>query len=217
MMLQTLVRALTVIMEAEANARCGAEYGERDQERTNTRNGYRERVLETRMGMAELRIPKLRTGSYFPSFLEPRRRWEQAFVSVISEAYIQTIFAQSSSELAHEALHKAVQLLRPKYPAAAAIVEEAEHDVLAYMNFPEKHWMQLHSTNPLERQNREIRRRTDVIGIFPNPASALRLVTMLLIEQNDEWAVNKRYFSLESMALMKSSPPTPMPSLEVAA
>ena len=89
--------------------------------------------------------------------------------------------------------------------------------MLAYMNFPEKHWRQLHSTNPLERQNREIRRRTDVVGIFPNPASALRLVTMLLIEQNDEWAVNKRYFSLESMALLKSPPPTPIPSLEVAA
>ena len=72
-MLQTLVRALTMIMESEVHARCGAEYGERHEERSNTRNGYRERVLETRMGTAELRIPKLRTGSYLPSFLEPRR------------------------------------------------------------------------------------------------------------------------------------------------
>ena len=72
--------------------------------------------------------------------------------------------------------------------------------MLAYLTFPEKHWRQLHSTNPLERQNREIRRRIDVIGIFPNPASALRLVTMLLIEQNDERVVNKRTIGLESIA-----------------
>ena len=98
-MLQTLVRALTVIMESEANARCGAEYGERDQERTNTRNGYRERVLETRIGTAELRIPKLRTGSYLPSFLEPRRRWEQAFMSVISEAYVKGVSTRKVDDL----------------------------------------------------------------------------------------------------------------------
>ena len=98
-MLQTLVRALTMIMEAEVHARCGAEYGERDQERTNTRNGYRERVLETRMGTAELRIPKLRTGSYLPSFLEPRRRWEQAFMSVISEAYVKGVSTRKVDDL----------------------------------------------------------------------------------------------------------------------
>ncbi len=103
-------------------------------------------------------------------------------------AAIKTIFAQSSYAAAQEALHKAVELLKPQYPAAATVVEEAEHDVFEYMNFPDKHWRQLHSTNPLERQNREIRRRTDVVGIFPNSASALRLVTMLLVEQNDEWS-----------------------------
>lgn len=381
-LLQTLVRALTTVMEGEASALCGAAYGERSEERSNVRNGYRDRVLETRMGTAALRIPKLREGSYMPSFLDPRRRWERAFVSVVSEAYVlgvstrkvdelvkamgaqgmsksevsrlcatldeeveafrgrkldrsypylwldavylkvrdgkhvvskatlvaygvsefgerevigvevadgemedawrsflgslvarglrgvrlvvsdahlglragirgalngvawqrctvhflrnvlcrvpkaaqgfvmaavKTIFAQSSQEAAREALHKAVELLRGKYPAAAAVVEEAEHDVLAYMNFPEKHWRQLHSTNPLERQNREIRRRTDVVGIFPNPASALRLVTMLLIEQNDEWAVNKRYFSLESMESLKRPEAPVAPGLEVAA
>lgn len=368
MLLQTLVRALTTVMDGEASALCGAAYGERSDERSNSRNGYRERVLETRMGTVDLQIPKLRQGSYIPSFLEPRRRWEQAFVSVVSEAYVrgvstrkvdelvkamgaqgmsksevsrlcttldedveafrgrkldkaypylwldavylkvregkqvvskatlvaygvsefgereiigvdvadgemedawrgflgglvgrglrgvrlvisdahtglragmrgalnnvawqrctvhfmrnvlcrvpkaaqgfvaaalQSIFAQSTLEAAREALHKAVDLLRGKYPAAAAVVEEAEDDILAYMSFPDKHWRQIHSTNPLERQNKEIRRRTDVVGIFPNAASAVRLVTMLLVEQNDEWAVNKRYFSLESMELLR--------------
>ena len=383
-LLQVLRRALASVMEDEVSAACGADYGERSDERSNTRNGYRDRRLETRMGAMDLHIPKLREGSYLPCFLDPRRRWEQAFVSVVSEAYVlgvstrkvdhlvkamgadgmsksevsrlcktldeeveafrrrkldkaypylwldavylkvrdgrqvgskatlgaygvsefgereiigveiadgemedawrsflgglvarglrgvrlvisdahlglrkgvrgalnnvawqrctvhfmrnvlcrvpkaaqgfvaaalKSIFSQLSQEAAQEALHKAVELLRPKYPAAAAVVEEAEDDVLSYMSFPEKHWRQIHSTNPLERQNKEIRRRTDVVGIFPNPASALRLVTMLLVEQNDEWAVNKRYFSLESMVeLLKAPSPTmtELPILEAA-
>ena len=384
MLVQALARALGSVMESEAAALCGAEFGERSEERSNTRNGYRERALETRMGTVDLRIPKLREGSYLPSFLEPRRRWEQAFVSVVSEAYVRgvstrkvdelvkamgakgmsksevsrlcatldedvlafrrrkldrsypylwldalylkvrdgrhvvskavlvayavsefgerevvgvevadgemedawrsflaglverglrgvrlcisdahaglrkairsvlngaswqrctvhflrnvlarvprsaqgfvaaalkTVFSQPTQDEARAALHKAAELLRDKYPAAAALVEEAEDDVLSYMSFPDKHWRQLHSTNPLERQNREIRRRTDVVGIFPSPASALRLVTMLLVEQNDEWAVNRRYFSLESMQLLKAPTATvaPRAALEAAA
>ncbi len=381
-LLQALVRTLTTMMDGEVDVLCGAEYGERSDARINVRNGYRDRVFETRMGKADLKIPKLREGSYLPSFLDPRRRWEQAFVSVVSEAYVlgvstrkvdelvkamgaegmsksevsrvcatldeeveafrgrrldrsypylwldavylkvrdgkhvvskatlvaygvsefgerevigvevadgemedawrgflgglvgrglrgvrlvisdahtglragirgalngvawqrctvhfmrnvlcrvpkaaqgfvtaalKTIFAQTSQETARTALHKAVELLRPTYPAAATVVEEAEDDVLAYMSFPDKHWRQLHSTNPLERQNREIRRRTDVVGIFPHPASALRLVTMLLVEQNDEWAVNRRYFSLESMELLKTPLAIEAPTLEAAA
>jgi putative transposase len=127
----------------------------------------------------------------------------QGFVA----AALKTVFAQGTPELARQALGKAVELLREKYGPAAALVAEAEEDVLAYMAFPEQHWRQLHSTNPLERQNREIRRRTDVVGIFPNAASLVRLVTMLLVEQNEEWSVGKRYFSMESMTLLK--PPTP--------
>jgi transposase-like protein len=137
----------------------------------------------------------------------------QGFVA----AALKTIFSQTSQQAATEALHKAVEVLRGKYPAAAAVVEEAEHDVLSYMAFPEKHWRQLHSTNPLERQNKEIRRRTDVVGIFPTPASAQRLVTMLLVEQNDEWAVNKRYFSLESMELLRPPSVKEAPALATAA
>lgn len=378
LLLQTLLRALTTMMDSEVSALCGAGYGERSEERSNLRNGYRERTLETRLGTLELKIPKLREGSYFPCFLTPRRRWEQAFVSVVSEAYIKGvstrkvdelvkamgaggmsksevsrlcatldeeveafrtrkldkaypylwldaiylkvrdgkhvrsqatliaygvsesgerevlgvevadgemedawrsflgglvarglrgvqlaisdahqglrkgiqgvlngvawqrctvhfmrnvlarvpkaaqgfvaaalkgIFSQPSQKEARQALRKAVELLRAKYPAAAAIVEEAEEDVLAYMAFPEKHWRQIHSTNPLERQNREIRRRTDVVGIFPNRASAMRLVVMLLVEQNEDWAVNRRYFSLESMQLLVATP-TNAPELQ---
>ena len=129
----------------------------------------------------------------------------QGFVA----ALLKGIFTQTSQQEARQALRKAVEVLRSKYPAAAAIVEEAEQEVLASMSFPEKHWRQIHSTNPLERQNREIRRRTDVVGIFPNRAAALRLVTMLLVEQNDDWAVNRRYFSLESMQLLVAATSTP--------
>jgi len=364
---EVLNEALVRFMDAEVGVLCQAGYGERTEERVTSRNGYRERPFETRLGSLELKIPKLRQGSYLPSFLEPRRRWEKAFVNVVSEAYVKgvstrkvedlveamgakgmsrsevsrmaevldeqvdefrrrlleveypylwldalyikvregtrvlskavlvaygvnqtgereviglglaygemyeswkrfleellerglrgtqlvisdshtglkkaiqdtlvgtawqrctvhflrnvlssvgknaqgfvyaavkTIFSQSSLADAKEALKRAVELLEKKYPQAATVLEEAEEDVLAYMNFPDKHWRQIHSTNPLERLNKEIRRRTNVVGIFPTNESALRLIGMLLVEQNDEWAVGRRYFSLESMKLL---------------
>ena len=367
-----LLKMLKQIMESEANTLCGAAYGSRDESRVNQRNGYRERAFETRLGSLDLAIPKLREGSYFPSFLEPRRRWEQAFVNVVSEAYVAGVstrkveglveamgaqgmsksevprmatvldehvtvtafrtrrlemgypylfldavyikvregarvvskavlvaygvseveqrevvgvdIAESEMELswrhfleglverglkgvllaisdAHSGLKKAIRavlnavswqrctvhfmrnalakgpkklqgvvlatlkhafaqatrrdaelafdaavdLFRQKCPAVADLVADGKDDVLTYMSFPEKHWRQIHSTNPLERQNREIRRRTDVVGIFPNSAATIRLITMLLVEQNDEWAVGRRYFSLESMEALKEN------------
>ena len=94
-----LARVLHEVMNAEVAAQCNAAYGERTPGRTNSRNGTRERALETRLGTIELAIPKLRQGSYLPSFVEPRRRWEQAFVNVVAEAYVQGVSTRKVEEL----------------------------------------------------------------------------------------------------------------------
>jgi putative transposase len=374
------------IMELEVAAKTGAERYERTDERTTYRNGYRERDWETRVGTLELRIPKLREGSYFPSMLDPRKKAEKALSAVLQEAYvlgistrkvddlvkamglsgvsksevsrvceeldevvsafrnrpleaaypylwldatylkvrengrvvsmamvvavavratgerevlghdlgpaedgafwlsflrslvarglrgvqlvvsdahsglrqsipavfggaawqrcrvhfmrnvgavvpksalpvvtgmIRTIFAQPDSASALAQVRQVVTSLESRYPKAAALIEEANEDVLAYMAFPSEHHRQLHSTNTLERLNKEIKRRSDVVGIFPNREAALRLVGAILAEQNDEWVVGKRYFSQESMAkLSQQATPDPKaialvpPSLE---
>jgi putative transposase len=351
-------------MELEVKEKTGAEHYQRSDERCNYRNGYRKRSWDTRVGSVPLKIPRLRASSYFPSLLEPRRRVEQALLSVVQEAYIlgvstrkvetlaqalgintisksevsricgeldaevgkwrqrplngkypylwldatylkvregaavisqaiviaygvratgerevlgidigpgedgafwtdflrqlvarglggvllvvsdahlglkeaiatvlggaswqrcrvhfmrnalsrvprtaqsrvaafiRTVFAQPDKESAHRQLRFVADHLRPAYERVAEILEEAEEDLLAHMQFPSEHWRKLHSTNPLERINREIKRRTNVVGIFPNRAAAIRLVGALLMEQQDDWTAGRRYFSSESM------------------
>ena len=96
--------------------------------------------------------------------------------------------------------------MRERFPRLAKLMDEAEHDVLAYMAFPKEHWSQLHSTNPIERLNREVKRRTNVVAIFPNEDAIVRLVGALMLEQNDEWAVCRRYMSLETLAQLSDDP-----------
>lgn len=96
--------------------------------------------------------------------------------------------------------------LRERFPRLAELMDGARDDVLAYMTFPREHWPQIASTNPLERLNGEIKRRADVVGIFPNDRSVIRLVGALMLEQSDEWAVTRRYMSLESLGTLSDDP-----------
>jgi putative transposase len=115
-------------------------------------------------------------------------------------ATIRTVFAQPDAASAREQWRRVADGFRSRYPKLADRMGEAEADVLAYRAFPAEHWRQIWSNNPLERLNREVKRRTDVVGIFPNEAAITRLVGAVLAEQHDEWQVGRRYFSAESLA-----------------
>ena len=115
-------------------------------------------------------------------------------------ATIRTVFAQPEPEMARATWRQVADSFHSRYPKLAALLDSAEADVLAYLAFPPEHWRQIWSNNPLERLNREVKRRTDVVGIFPNEAAIVRLVGMVLAEQHDEWQVGRRYFSAESLA-----------------
>jgi len=357
------------LMDFEIRNACGAEYGERSADRLNSRNGYRDRRWETRAGTVDLQIPKLRRGTYFPAFLEPRRTAEKALVAVVQEAYIQgvstrsvdalvqsmgmtgisksevsrmcseidervdaflnrpiegdwpylwidatyvklrrggrivsvaviiavavntdgvrevlgvavgpseaepfwteflrglthrglrgvklvisdahlglkaaiakvftatwqrcrvhflrnalayagkgqrqgvlalinTAFAQETADAATAQWNAVTDQLRAKFPKLAEYLEDARDDVLAFMTFPKAHRTQIASTNPLERVNAEVKRRTNVVGIFPNDAAVIRLVGALLLEQNDEWQLQRRYMSLEGLQTVSNN------------
>jgi putative transposase len=354
------------MMDMEVESLTGAAHGERSDDRLTHRNGYRTRDWHTGAGTVPVAIPKLRKGSYFPSFLEARRSSDKALVAVIQEAYVQGVSTRSVDDLvkamgmtgisksqvsrlcedidgrvhtflerpiegswpylwidatyikvreggriisvaviiavgvntdgrrevlgmavgpseaepfwskflrsltnrglrgvklvisdAHEGLKAAAKKvfgatwqrcrvhfmrnamahagvkqrgmvaaairtafvqetekeahtewravadrLRERFPRLSKLMDEAENDVLAHMSFPKSHWPQIHSTNPIERLNLEVKRRTNVVQIFPNEAAIVRLVGALLLEQNDEWAVCRRYMSLETLATL---------------
>lgn len=114
-------------------------------------------------------------------------------------ALINTVFAQDTAEAAVAQWRAVADQLRGKFPKLAALMDTAESEVLAFMSFPKAHRLQIHSTNPLERVNAEVKRRTDVVGIFPNEAAIVRLVGALLLEQNDEWQLQRRYMQLEGL------------------
>jgi putative transposase len=364
------VRVLSeALMEMEVQEHVGAAPHERTEGRTGQRNGYRERSWDTRVGTVELKVPRVRDSSYFPSLLEPRRKAEKALAAVVQEAYvhgvstrkveelvkalgmggisksrvselcaeldeeverfrgrplegpypyvwvdatylkarqdgrvastavviavgvngesgerevlgfdvgpsedgafwtsflrslvtrglsgvrlvtsdshrglknavaavlagtswqrcrvhfmrnalslvpkaaqqmvgatIRTVFAQPDAQGAREQWRRVSEGFGYRFPRLSELMDEAEEDVLSYAAFPQEHWQKIWSNNPLERLNKEVKRRTNVVGIFPNAAAVVRLVGAILCEQHDEWQVSKRYFSLGSLAKLE--------------
>jgi transposase-like protein len=122
-------------------------------------------------------------------------------------AALRTFFAQPNRQAAGQQLQEVVRAMGPRWPKAAQLVADAAEDILAYMAFPPEHWTRIYSTNPLERLNKEVKRRTNVVGIFPDEAAAVRLIGAVLMEQADEWEVNRRYFSQESMRRLTEPEP----------
>jgi len=126
---------------------------------------------------------------------------------------LKTIFAQEAKVEAEAQWEIVADALREKQPKLGGLMDSSRDDVLAYMAFPREHWTQIASTNPLERVNREVKRRSDVIGIFPNDEAIVRLVGVLMLETNDEWAVARRYMSLETLARLTDNPTVRLPAV----
>jgi transposase-like protein len=128
-------------------------------------------------------------------------------------AMLKTIFAQESAVAAHQQWCSVADALRERFSKLSELMDASREDVLVYMSFPREHWAQIASTNPLERLNGEIKRRSDVVGIFPNERAVIRLVGALMLEQNDEWAVSRRYMSLESLSGLSDDPILRLPAM----
>jgi putative transposase len=128
----------------------------------------------------------------------------------MASALIRQVFVQPDAASAHAAWRQVADQLRARFPRAAALMDEAEEDVLAYFAFPAPHRVKLHSTNTLERLNKEVKRRANVVGIFPNEASILRLIGAVLMEQNEEWQLQHRYMPQTSMAEACTKPNSPL-------
>jgi putative transposase len=134
-------------------------------------------------------------------------------VQAMVAATIRTVFAQPTAKAARAQWAEVVRGFRDRFPRVAALMEQAEPDVLAYLAFPREHWRQIWSTNPLERLNREVKRRADVVGIFPTEQAVIRLVGALLKEQHDEWQIGRRYVGAESLERVLLPAPAPAPAL----
>lgn len=152
------------------------------------------------------RRPPLGDGS---ALAAPQRAWRQPEPQLVGA----TPFAEADVGAAKRQWRNVADQLRPRVPKLAALMDSAENDVLAFMSFPREHRAKLHSTNPLERLNGEIKRRTHVVGIFPNEAAVTRLVGALLLEQNDEWAVQRRYMTLETFGAVSDAATVSLPAV----
>ena len=197
------------LMDMDIEGRCGAGYDEKNTERLNSRNGYRDRTWDTRAGSVPLKIPKLRQGSYFPEFLEPRRTAEKALTAVIQEAYIQGISTRSVDDLV-----KALGMSGVSKSQVSRLCGELDERVGAFLNRQiEGDWpyLWIDATYVKTREAGRIVSVAVIIAvgvIFPNDASITRLVGAMMLEQNDEWSLNRRYMQLEGLQTLCDTPPT---------
>jgi transposase-like protein len=173
------------MMEAEVSSQLGAGKHEQNPDRVSHRCGFRPRRLDTRMGTVYLPVPKVRNGGYIPFFVTERRRSEAALVQVVQEAFMQGVSTRKMEKLAKS--------------LGIEVLKEGREDALTFLSFPSLDSRKVSSNNLLERLNKEIRRRTRVVGIFPNPESYLRLVTVYLTEYSEDWSVTKAYLGEESL------------------
>ena len=204
---EMLAFAAERLMGFDVDALTGAPLGAKSPDRLAQRNGYRARPWDTRAGTIELKIPRLRTGSYLPSFLDPRKTAEKALVAVIQEAYVQGVSTRSVDDLVPAMA--GVPLRQAAWVGGAGgvsksqvsrLVGEIDARVQTFLN-------------RLERLNKEIKRRADVVGIFPNDHSIVRLVGALMLEQTDERAVCRRYMTLEILAPISDDPIASLPGV----
>jgi putative transposase len=197
------------LMEIDVENRCRASHGGRNEDRTRRGlRGVKLVISDAHKGLkaAARKVIAATWQRCRVHFMRNVLVHAPAGQRRVVSALIATIFAQTTEAAARDQWRTVADQLRERFPKICRLMDEAEDDVLAHMTFPKEHRTNIHSTNPLERLNGEIKRRTDVAGIFSNEASIYRLVGALLLEQNDEWTLQRRYMSLETLAEVGDNP-----------
>ncbi len=188
---------INALLSADVDAVCGAEWNARSSERTNYRNGYRHRPLDTLIAANLPGAAWQRCRTHYAANLMavcPKSMWPAV------KAMLHSVYGQPTAEAVNAQFDRLLDYTEGRLPDVAEHLGDAREDLLAFIAFPDDVWRQIWSNNPTERLNREIRRRTDVVGIFPNRDAIVRLIGAVLAEQTDEWAEGRRYLGLEVLS-----------------